>query len=359
MRIAVFGAGSIGGPLAAHLLRHGEEITLYTGNEEINTAITARGLRVRGARGDFDQPARPRVAPVAGDGPFDVALLAMKTNRLEDSVRAALPFLTPDGVVVCLQNGVPEPRALRIAGEHRVLGGVVGWGSSMEEPGLFTVTSKGTITLGDPRGAATERVRRLADHLASADVPAKTTDNLAGVRWSKLAINCTVTSLGALCGVPIGEMVRDTRLREIAFTVMSEVADVAAADHVRLEKVAGTFHLSSLYVPMSGTTSWTQLLVRHALLRAVGVKFRRQRSGITRSLDRGRRPEIDALNTFVVQRAAALGLPVPMNAAVSERVEELAAGRRRPSMDVWRELLPLARGRSGERPAQSQRPVST
>lgn len=345
MRIALFGAGSIGGPLAAQLLRRDIDVTLYTGNPDIATAIAASGLQVRGVRGPLNQKAAPRVLPASGDGPFDVAFLAMKTNRLEDAVRTALPLLARDGFVVCLQNGVPEPKALAIGGEGRVVGGVVGWGSSMEGPGRFQLTSKGSITLGEPSGPASDRVRRLAALLTAAGMPAKTTDNLAGVRWSKLAINCTVTSLGALCGVPIGQMVRDRRLREVAFTVMSEVSDVAAAEQVQLEKVAGTFHLSSLYVPRDGVTTWSESVVRHTLLRAVGVKFRKQRSGITRSLERGRRPEIDALNTFVVQRGAARGIPVPMNTAVSQFVEDLAGGRRPATMEVWRDLLPLTRGK--------------
>jgi len=344
MRIALFGAGSIGGPVAAHLLRHGADVTVFTGNQEIADTIRSSRLQVRGARGKLDVKAEPRVGPAPGDGPFDVALLAMKTYRLAESVRQTLPHLTPEGFVVCFQNGVPEPAALEIAGAGRVVGGVVGWGSSMEGPGKFQVTSRGRIVLGEPRGPATERLKKLASLFEASGLPARTTDNLAGVRWSKLAINCTVTSLGALCGVPIGQMVRHRFLREVAFTVISEVADVAAAERIRLEKVAGTFHLSSMYVPPDGATPLPHTFLRHALLRAVGVKFRLQRSGITRSLERGRRPEIDALNGYVVERAAVHGLPVPMNAAVARLVTDLADRRRPATMDVWRELLPHARG---------------
>jgi 2-dehydropantoate 2-reductase len=346
MRIALFGAGSIGGPLAAHLLRQGADLTVYTGNLEIAEAIRSHGLTVSGVRGALHVSARPRVMPAPDDGPFDVAFLAMKTQRLEEGVRQALPNLSAGGCVVCLQNGVPEPRAARIAGAERVVGGVVGWGASMESPGRYAVTSQGPITLGELHGPAEPRLNPIVEVLRASGLPARTTDNLAGVRWSKLAINCTVTSLGALCGVPIGRMVQRRELRQIAFTVISEVAEVAEAEKISLEKVAGTFHLSSMYVPPQGVTTLPQAFLRHALLRAVGVKFRRQRSGITRSLERGRRPEIDALNKFVVERAAAHGLAAPMNATVSRFVDELAEGRRQASLDVWQELLPLARGRT-------------
>src|SRR4051794_32877021 len=117
MRIALFGAGSIGGPMAAHLLRQGVDVTLFTGNAGIAEAISSGGLQVRGVRGEFSQRAEPRVMPSAGDGPFDVALLAMKTNRLDEGVRTVLPLLSKEGFVVCLQNGVPEPRALAVSGE--------------------------------------------------------------------------------------------------------------------------------------------------------------------------------------------------------------------------------------------------
>ncbi len=353
MRIALFGAGSIGGPIAASLLRGGVDLTVYTGNEEIADAIRVSGLRVSGVRGDLHVRVSPQVAPAEKGGlQFDVALLAMKTNRLLDGVRAALSVLSPDGFLVCLQNGVPEQRALSVAPGGRVTGGVVGWGASMIGPGSYDVTSRGSIILGEVEGPATPRLRSLAELLTAHGLPARTTDNLAGVRWSKLAINCTVTSVGALCGVPIGAMVRSRQLRDVSFTIMSEVADVAAAERVRLEKVAGTFHLSTMYVPRSGETAWTSTVLRHGLLRAVGVRFRRQRSGITRSLERGRRPEIDALNAFVVERAAVHEIPVPLNATVAQFVEELAAGRRVPGLEVWQELLPLTRGVSpGGRPS--------
>lgn len=351
MRIALFGAGSIGGPIAAHLLRGGVDLTVFTGNEEIAEAIRASGLRVGGLRGDLRVRAAPLVSPAGTTGPFDVALLAMKTNRLLDGVRAALPVLAPEGFVVCLQNGVPEPKALSVAGSGRVVGGVVGWGASMLGPGSYEVTSRGRIILGEVDGPVTPRITALAELLSANGLPARTTGNLAGVRWSKLAINCTVTSVGALCGVPIGTMVQSRQLRDVSFTIMSEVADVAAAERVRLEKVAGTFHLSSMYVPQDGQTHWASALLRHGLLRAVGVRFKRQRSGITRSLERGRRPEIDALNAFVVERAGAHGIPVPLNSTVARFVEELAAGRRAPGMQIWEELLPLTRGVSKGRVA--------
>ena len=343
MRIAVFGAGSIGGPIAAHLIRARETVSVFAGNQEIAAALSEHGLDVYGVRGDLKVPIQATVGPAAGDGPFDVVLLAMKTERLQAAARDALPYLAPSGFLVCCQNGVPEPRAIEVAGRERVVGGVVGWGGSMEGPGRYRVTSRGTITLGEPGGAPSERIRAFVSVLQRSGLPAKTTDNLPGVRWSKLALNCTITTLGAVSGLTIGGMVSHRPYRELAFTVMSEVADVARAEGVRLEKVAGTFEIDTLYVPTTGGTGRGKWLLRHTVLRAVGVKYRRQRSGITRSLERGRRPEIDALNGFVVERGRAKGVPTPLNDALTVMVRDLAEGRRQANARVWEELLPLAR----------------
>ena len=94
--------------------------------------------------------------------------------------------------MLCLQNGLCEARVARIAGEARTVGAVVGWGAAMPEPGVFDKTASGGFTLGRMDGTVDERLDEIARALECIG-PTETTRNLAGKRWSKLAINCAIS----------------------------------------------------------------------------------------------------------------------------------------------------------------------
>ena len=118
-RVLLMGCGSIGGVIASGLLRAGHDLTIVTHNEEISRALGADGLRIT-------TPAGQRTVPLSGasactyldqvEGPFDVALLAMKATGVEQAARDVAAYRAPEGYVVTLQNGVAEDRVGRILG---------------------------------------------------------------------------------------------------------------------------------------------------------------------------------------------------------------------------------------------------
>lgn len=355
MNILIQGVGGIGGITAARLVAAGVQVTPVTGNPTIAEALNRHGYRIREADQVTAIPLnRPASATVPdGGGPYDVVFLATQSTALEDAIRASQDQLAPDGVMVCFQNGLPEERAAALLGAERVLGCVVGWGASMVEPGVYVKTSSGGFQLGRlpaGRDEAVTRVEKLLEHVT----PVRVTPNLPGVRWSKLAINSAITTLGAVGGDRLGALMKYRFVRRLALEIFSEVVAVAQAEAVQLEKVNGTFDLEKLALTgeeRAKALGSPSLFWKHSVLLGIGMKYRRMRSSMLYALERGRKPEVAFLNGEVVRRALEHGIQTPVNSRLIELVGEIAAGHRRSSLaalhDVYRHHRPVGASRQG------------
>jgi 2-dehydropantoate 2-reductase len=331
-RILVMGAGGIGGIVAATLTEVGSAVTAVSTNPAIREAIDRAGFRV--VDDGEERSIRGWVAPVP-EGKYDLCVLATQPPNVEDAARAALPHLAPDAEVVVLQNGLCEDRIAAIVGAERVIGAVVAWGASMPEPGRYERTASGGFQVGRPSGKIDDDLRRVAE-LLEAIGPVTITENLTGARWSKLALNCAVSALGTIAGERLGPLVRVQRYRRLGLDAMTECVEVARAEGVRLEKVAGTLDLDWIALSEADRASRgsASLVAKHALLLAVGLRYRRMRSSMLAAIERGRVPAIDFLNGEVVMRGARHDIPTPANARIVEAVWDIAKGRARSSRET-------------------------
>ena len=336
MRIVVLGCGGIGGTLAACLVRAGADVTPVTGNPEISRSLIEQGFRVQDfgggewtVRAGRDPIVRLPAVPAPEGQRFDLCIAATQSTTLVEALTSVRPHLADDGVVLCCQNGLPEERAAAVVGVGRVLGGVVGWGASMIEPGRYqrTSSSQGVIALGRPGPEAPD-----PKYVALALAPAASIEvipDLPAVRWSKLAINCVTSALGAVGGERLGPLLSHRFVRRLALEVFAEVAEVARALNVRPAPLAGTLDIEKVAITPAerlqrlGSPS---LAYKHSILLAVGLKYRRMRSSMLYAIERGRPPEIDHLNGEVVRRGAALGIATPINVALVDVVHRLARG---------------------------------
>jgi 2-dehydropantoate 2-reductase len=338
LRFLVMGCGAVGGIVTAHLLESGQDVTAFTPNAAIADAVQARGLQVRG-----DGPARTVAARVVRSVPsepqFDVVVLATQPTDVEAAATAARGVLAPGGAMLCLQNGLCEERIARIVGPERTVGAIVGWGAAMPEPGLYDRTAAGGFTLGRVDGSTDALLDEIGRALECVG-PTEITTNLAGKRWSKLAINCAISSLGTLGGERLGALLQHRFVRRLGLDVMTEVVHVARRERVKLEKVSGTLDLEwiALTEEEQRAAGSPSLLAKHALLYAVGLRFRRMRSSMLAAIERGRQPAVDYLNGEVVDRGKQHGVATPVNARVRSLVWDVAAGKRQPGMELLKEL---------------------
>ena len=328
-KVLVVGCGGIGGVVCGHLGELGVEVHGVSRNPEVVDAVARRGLRLRGEGGARDVPGRLHAEIPTTVGPFDYVLLATQPTDVEEAARVAAPHLAEDGRVVVFQNGLCEDRVAAVLEEdgRRVVGGIIAWGGQMVEPGVYDRTSAGGFTLGRTDGVTDDRLQLLATLLECMG-PVRLTDNLAGARWSKLALNCAVSTLGTLNGGPLGKALRLRGARRLALELMTEAVHVARRLEVRLEKVSGTLDLD--WIALGAREPATTLAAKHALLLAVGTRYRRLRSSMLRAIEAGRLPSVDYINGEVVTRARRLEIPAPVNEAAQQAVWGIARGELSP-----------------------------
>jgi 2-dehydropantoate 2-reductase len=316
------GAGGIGGIVAATLTEVGAAVTAVSTNEAIRAAVDRAGYRL--VDDGEERAIRGWIAP-APEGKYDLCILATQPPNVEEAARTALPHLAEDAEVVVLQNGLCEDRIGAIVGDARVIGAIVAWGASMPEPGRYERTASGGFQVGRLSGELDEPLRRVAE-LLEAIGPVTLTQNLRGARWSKLALNCAVSALGTIAGERLGPLVRVRRYRRLALEAMTECVDVARAEGVKLEKVAGTLDLEWIALSDADRASRgsASLTAKHALLLAVGLRYRRMRSSMLAAIERGRTPAIDFLNGEVVARGKRHAVATPINGRIVETVWAIA-----------------------------------
>ncbi|MSP72493.1 MAG: ketopantoate reductase family protein [Myxococcales bacterium] len=335
-RVLVLGCGGIGGIIAGHLLhrqatRADVVVHVVARNPELRRTLLDQGFVVRGL-GNESTFRGEVLGSIPSSQVYDFVLLAMQPPDVEAAARQASAHLAPDGRIVCLQNGLCEDRVASTLGTpDRVLGGVVSFGGSSSAPGVYERTSAGGFVLGRPDGGLEPQLERLASLLDCVG-PVMITENLNGVRWSKLAINSAISTLGTLAGVRLGALVSDRRARRFALEIFTECVVVARASNVRLEKVSGTLDVDwiSLRRGDGRRVSPASRLAKEAIIAAVGLKYRRMRSSMLAALERGQVPPVDFLNGEIVTRALALGLSAPANEAAVDFVWRLYRHEAKP-----------------------------
>ncbi|MBI2391188.1 MAG: 2-dehydropantoate 2-reductase [Deltaproteobacteria bacterium] len=354
-RVLVVGCGGIGGVVAATLSEHastlttlttlgaGLEVVALTTNPAIASAVQQQGFHLRGSDGARTVPGTIVTSLPDDTAPFDWILLATQPPQVEEAARSVQGLLGPDGAMVCFQNGLCESRIERLfpegEGRDRVVGAVIAWGASMPEPGVYERTSAGGFTIGRMDGADDPRLSQL-DAILEPIGPVTVSRNLAGARWSKLAINCAISTLGTLGGARLGALMTHRFVRRLALEIMTEVVAVARAERVRLEKVSGTIDLEwiALTPDERRARGSAGLVAKHSMLLAVGARYRRMRSSMLAAIERGRTPAVDFLNGEVVSRGRAHGIPPPINAEAQRLVHALAHGEVEPGMALLHDL---------------------
>jgi len=345
-RILVIGLGGIGGVVSAFLRKQGLDVFGVTTNSKILEALKANGFSVEENQSRWTVDANVFAAVPSGEV-FDYIFLATQPPQVEAAAQTVIPFLADDGAFVCFQNGLVESRLAKTFGEEKVIGAIISWGASMIAPGVYEKTSSGGFTLGRIHGPPDEKVRKLACEFEAIG-PVTITENLIGARWSKLAINCAISTLGTIAGQHLGALLKHRSIRRLAIEIMSEVNAVARAEGVQLTKLSGTIDLEwlALTEPETQQKYSINLALKHFVLWAVGLRFRRLRSSMLQAIERGRPPAVDFLNGEIVERADRHGLSVPINTAVHAEVHAISRGEYPPSMDNLKRIFTATRSQT-------------
>ena len=327
-RIVVIGAGAIGGITAALMKKAGEDVTLVCKHMDTADLANGRGLHVTGFAGDVTVPVHS-VADIAElHGEFDLCLIATKAYDMPGCARDMLPLLRPDSLVVSMQNGICTDALAAVVGRERTVGCVIGWGATMHSHGELEMTSGGEFIIGMLEGCSSPRLEALRKAL-SAVVPTTISENIYAELYSKLIVNSCITSLGAVCGLTLGEMMKRKQARKIFLAVIGEAVNVARAMKLAVPPYGGKLDYFKL---MRGATPLDNLR-RHLMIRVVGLKYSKLKSSSLQSLERGRPTEIDCFNGYIVRKGEELGIDCPVCRRLTRMVKDIEHGARKITQD--------------------------
>jgi len=326
-KILVVGAGAVGGITAAFLVHAGYDVEVICRSKELTALLRSHGLHIYGVKGEH----RVRLRAVANVSELgerkDVVLMATKANDLASAAHGLLPFLKETSIVVSMQNGICEYALADIIGIERTIGCIVGWGATMRNPGDLEMTYKGRFIVGSINDKPDSRLVTIKNILSSV-APTTISNNYTGDLYAKLIINSCITSLGAISGLYLGEMLRKKKFRNIATAVIREciaVTDVMGIKVGRLDDQLDYYKFLEGKSIISG-------IKRHIIILAIGYKYRRLRSSNLQSIERGRETEIDYLNGYISAMGKQYNVPTPVNDRIVHIIKDIEAGRRKISV---------------------------
>lgn len=317
--------------LGAYITKNGGKIDLINRNRAHVEAIRKNGAVVTGTV-NFTQKVEV-YTPEEMTGKYDIVFLMTKQLQNREVVTFLKDFLTEDGVIVTLQNGIPEMLIGEIVGEDHVLGCTVAWGATKTGDGVCELTSEPdslTFSLGStspkPNAHITD-VKALLELMG----PVEMEDNFIGTRWSKLLINAAFSGMSAVLGCTFGETVSDIPQRKIVQAIMKECMDVCSAGGIRIEPVQGKD-----IVKLFNYSNPVKKAVSLLLLPFAIKKHRLLKASMLQDIENGKKTEVDSINGSVCAYGRKVGCPTPMNDKVVEIVHRIEEGELSPSFDNLR-----------------------
>lgn len=288
-RIAVVGAGAVGGYFGGLMARAGAPVIMI-GRTSFVDAVRANGLFLDTL--NFKETVQVEASTELGAARgADLVLFCVKTTDSVTTARSLATFLTPRTTVVSLQNGVDNITQLRSEIGLVVYPAVVYLAATVPAPGHVKHSGRGDLVIGR------EGEEKLASLFARAGVPCRITDRMDSELWTKFMVNCAMNAISALGQVTYGRIAEQAGARALVGTVVDEVIAIARASHL-------TF---------IGTTDAE---AAKAQVLQVATQIGGAFSSTAQDLSRGKLTEIDSLNGFIVRRGRELGIPTPANLAL-------------------------------------------
>lgn len=306
MKIAIIGAGAIGGYVGARFALAGEDVTFMVRGANL-AAIRAHGIRLVQADG-LEQVARQVKATddYAATGVQDLVILAMKAHQVEAVLPQLHHLVGPDTVIVPMQNGIPfwyfhehgphagtvvrsvDPTGALLAGipVRQVLGCVVYPASELTAPGVVKHVEGDRFPLGELDGSTSERATRVSEAFARAGFKAPVLEDIRAEIWLKLWGNLTFNPISALSHATLQDICQFPATRELAAAMMREAQEVAGKLGIRFR------------VPLEKRIAGAEKVGKH-------------KTSMLQDVEAGRAPEIDALVGSVVELGRLTGTPTP------------------------------------------------
>jgi 2-dehydropantoate 2-reductase len=348
-RIAIVGAGAVGGYVGAHLTGAGHDVTLIDSWPAHVDAMRTHGLELYGMTPEERRTVNvnalhlTEVQSLAKQPPIDLAFISVKSY---DTVWATLlirPYLASDGCVISMQNCINEESVASVVGWGHTLGCIVtgGVGVDLYEPGRIRrgYAKRSHVTsfyVGEPHGRITTRAEEIADILCAAD-KAETTANLWGARWTKLCVNGMRNGVSAATGMGGNQRDAHDGVRRVCIALGGEAVRVGQKLGYKLDRI-GVLDPETLASAHEHDAA-ALVVIERQLADSTSGEWRSpyQRPSMAQDIEKGRRTEIEAMNGFIAAKGAEAGAPAPTHARLTDVVKRVERGELtpRPENVLW------------------------
>lgn len=336
-RLLVWGAGAIGGSVAAWLARAGHDVTVVDANRDHVDAINRSGLAIVGPVNQFSAT-MPAFLPGEVEGRWPVVLLAVKAQATEAACRQLAAHLDEDGCVVPLQNGLCEIVA-RALGTHRTVGALVGFAGDWLGPGEVRFGQRAKFAVGELDGAMTPRLARLVALLRDFEPDVEATPDIASYLWGKLGFSALIFAT-ALGSSTIHDLFAAPHLLPAWRALAGEVMAVAQAEHVSPRGFDG--FEPAAFAPGAAEAEARASMEAMAQMLARGAK---PHSGPWRDIAvHGRRTEIAEQIGPVIEAGARHGIATPALRRLVDLLQSVERGERKQSDALVEALARFAAG---------------
>jgi 2-dehydropantoate 2-reductase len=304
MRIAIVGAGGVGGYFGGRLVEAGADAAFLARGAHLD-AMRAHGLRIRSPKGDVHLPRVHAVSDPNDIGPVDVVLFAVKLYDTDAALALLPPLIGRDTAVIPLQNGVDGASSVvRAVGREHAAGGTCYVSAVIEEPGVIKHTAMDHLIFGELDGAHTPRLRQFLDACRRTNFQSTLSDNIMVDVWTKFVRLSVFSGMTAVTRSPIGVTVNDPDLLAMLKSAVAEALAVA--------------HAKGVAVPDSMVDD---------VARAYAALPPQTKASMLEDLERGRRLELPWLSGAVARIGREVGVPTPIHSFITAVLKPHLNGR--------------------------------
>ncbi|MDD9304181.1 MAG: ketopantoate reductase family protein [Desulfobacter sp.] len=299
----IWGAGAMGGIMAAYWARQGMSVTCVDNNRAHVKAIAENGIKITGPIEEFTQPLHI-ITPEQAKGPLKKVYLATKSVHTAQAVQQIVPLLAPDGYIVSWQNGLNEDYIAAAAGQDRTIGSFINFSADVAEPGVIHFGGRGTTVVGELDGRTSDRIQRLHEHMKIFNPDSVLTDNIFGYLWSKIEYGSMLFA-EATSNRGITEMFEMEKWHDLLIGLGHEIVAVARAEGIRLLPFNGFD--PKAFEPGAG--------------QAAG------RASLEALAEHKRKTEVDTIMGAVIPKAEKHGIDIPLTRQVIDAVHKIESGK--------------------------------
>ena len=324
MKTAIIGCGAMGTVIGAFMTKNGLHVDMFDSYEAHVEKMKEEGVKIIGTENFNVNVNAKKISEIIDD--YDVIILLTKQLANKSILPVIKSHLVDDGIVVVLQNGVPEPYVASYVGEGRTIGGTILWGATFIGPGKSEVTqdlsrNDHLFEIGQMNGEVGESVQK-AKKVLEYMGPTKITTKLMDSRWGKLINNACMSGMSAACGCTFGEVLDNPKARACLSYIGREVKLCCEAEGFTLpillhDQSPDTLGLETEEIYKKNQEMFLDMY----------SDMRTAKASMLQDLEKGRKSEVTMINGYVVQIGEKHGIKTPFNKKVVDIVHGIEDGR--------------------------------